>query len=567
MVYGFMARLVTFSPAGLALLSLNLLLLSSSKLLASATPLAPPVAPPTPLSSAVVLGESGGGVPSGFADLSARLLPAVVNISVSAVIRPSDEDDDGQNPDDQNPDNRNPGGQNEGSDKNKDKKKNNGKGPDESSPDGPQVPGFPPGSPLQKFFHDYGRTHGKTPPERQVQALGSGFVIDPSGVIVTNNHVIDKAQQITVIFYDGTELPAKLVGRDSKIDLAVLQVTPRHPLAFVPWGQSDAARIGDWVLAIGNPLGLSGTVTAGIISSRKRNVEHGLYDDFIQTDAAINRGNSGGPLFNTKGEVIGINTLIYGGAGGGSIGLGFAIPSDDARGLVEQMRRTGHVTRGWLGLKFQDVTRNIADALDYTDTDGNPGKGAIIADITKNGPAEKAHLEVGDIFVRINGDSVTGQTLPRLVASHQPGEKITALIWHKSALRKVTLALGHSPEEADPLPSDVHLPAHPVQVVQDFGLKIGVIDAESRTQYALSDAQRGVLVLRVFGGSLAANHGMAEGNVILQVGQMEVNTPDAFLKQIDRAREMKKDAILLLVQDDQGLRWVPLPFVETQKTP
>lgn len=466
----------------------------------------------------------------GFAALVERLLPAVVNISVSSVIHPDDHQPDG---------------------------------PDGSTPSGPQSSPFPPGSPLEKFFHDYlHRRHGDGKPTRQVQALGSGFIIDPSGVVVTNNHVIDNAQQVSVTLSDGTEYPARIVGRDSKEDLAVLQVKADRPLPSVPLGHSDEARIGDWVLAIGNPFGLSGTVTAGIISSRKRNVDHGLYDDFIQTDAAINHGNSGGPLFNLKGEVIGINTLIYGGSGGDSIGIGFAIPSDDARGIINQLRQTGYVRRGWLGVRYQDVTRSMAEDLDFHKADAGKeqGTGAIVAEIDKDGPAQKAGLQVGDILTALNGQPVTGQTLPRLVAGYQPGEMVHFTLWRRGSYQNLDLTLGRNPEEKDPLPSDTHPPEHPVKTLRELGVKLGVVDQTARTQYGLTDSQRGVLVMRVYDGSPAASRGLAEGNLILQVGQQEVNTPEALQTALDRARELKKADILLLVQDGEGLRWVAVPL-------
>lgn len=466
----------------------------------------------------------------GFAALVDRLLPAVVNISVSSVIHPDESKPEG---------------------------------PDGSAPSGPQSSPFPPGSPLEKFFHDYlHRRHEDGKPGRQVQALGSGFIIDPSGVVVTNNHVIDNAQQVSVTLSDGTEYPARIVGRDSKEDLAVLQVKADRPLPSVPLGHSDEARIGDWVLAIGNPFGLSGTVTAGIISSRKRNVEHGLYDDFIQTDAAINHGNSGGPLFNLRGEVIGINTLIYGGSGGDSIGIGFAIPSDDARGIISQLRQNGYVRRGWLGVRYQDVTRNMAADLDFHKADASRerGTGAIVAEVSKDGPAQKAGLQVGDILTVLNGQPVTGQTLPRLVAGYQPGETVHFTLWRRGSYQKLDLTLGKNPEEKDPLPSDTHPPGHPVKTLRELGLRLGGIDQVARTQYELTDSQRGVLVTRVFDGSPAASRGLMEGNLILQVGQQEVNTPDALQAALDRARELKRADILLLVQDRDGLRWVAVPL-------
>lgn len=486
-------------------------------------PVAPPAAPP-----AVPL----GGVrpaPPGFADLANRLLPSVVNVSTAAILKPGKDEEEG---------------------------------PDSSGPDGPQVPEFPPGSPLEKFFHDY-MTHKPAPsrPPRKMQALGSGFVLDPSGVIVTNNHVIEGADQVTVTLQDGTELPAKIVGRDSQVDLAVLQVSPKRPLPAVPLGHSDAARIGDWVLAIGNPFGLNGTVTAGIISSRGRNVEHGLYDDYIQTDAAINRGNSGGPLFNLNGEVIGINTLIYGGSGGDSIGIGFAIPADDARGIIDQLRRTGRVSRGWLGLKFQDVTYDMAEDLDFHKPDGSVGKGAIVSEITPKGPSAQAGLAVGDIITRVGEQDVTGQTLPRVVASLPPGTRTPLTIWRKGALQTLPVRLTQSPTPPDLPPSDTHPPAHTKATFGELGLTVRAIDAEARTQYALSDDQRGVLVDRVEPGSPATSRGIAVGNIIVQVGQDQIDTPDAFAAAVRRVLDLRKSEVLLLVQDDDGLRWVPVPFL------
>lgn len=409
--------------------------------------------------------------------------------------------------------------------------------------------------------YDHGR---KMPSVRQVHASGSGFVIDPSGVIVTNHHVIEGAQQIDIIFQDGTELPARLVGYDSQIDLAVLQVTPRHKLAFIPWGRSDAARIGEPVLAVGSPMGLKGTVTAGIISSRGRDITHEMgCDDFIQTDAAINPGNSGGPLLNSRGEVIGINTLIYGGAGGGSVGLGFAIPSDDVSRLVEQIRRTGHTMRTWVGLGFSNLTRDMAETLEYRDADGHPGQGIIINCVHKNSPAEKAHLEVGDVLVALDGKPINSETFHRLVARHRPGDRIVVQVWRRAVLHKAVLTPVRWPGTAGLSYPAASLPAA-YGAKQGLGLKIGPIDMVTRAEYDFPDTQRGVLVISVSEGGVAENKGLVEGNVILRVGQEAVDTPEAFLKQIARLREKKKDAVLLLIQDHQArqdkreLRWVLL---------
>ncbi|QDH14485.1 Do family serine endopeptidase [Formicincola oecophyllae] len=513
----------------------------------------------------------GLALPS-FAPLVDRLLPAVVNISISGTVPVSDgEDDSPQAP----------------------------QGPDESSPTGPQTPlphrtpspsqpspgtpgpkSAPPPhegphggkpaqpNPLDKFLHDYTQKHkrpGQKKPERpqmQIKALGSGFIIDPSGVIVTNNHVIEDADRITVTLSDGTEMPAQIVGRDARMDLAVLKVTPTAPLPAVPFGRSDKARIGDWVLAIGNPYGLSGTVTAGIVSARGRNVAHGLDDDFIQTDAAINRGNSGGPLFNIKGEVIGINTLIFGGAGGDSIGLGFAIPSDDAIGLIAQIRQTGAVHRGSLGIVFQPVTPTMAHALDFTQKTPTgrtkAGEGGIIASLVPKGAAAKAGLKIGDIITAINGHAVTGQTLPRVVAAHQPGSTLQLSLWREGQLMEVPVTLQAAVEKSPPPPSDTLPPSHPRCSFSALGLTVSVIGPDEREQYGLSDSQRGVLVLRVTKDGTAARRGLREGDVILQVGGQSLTTPDSFKAAIERAIKLGRHEVLLLVQDQGAMAWLPI---------
>ncbi|MBU6499870.1 MAG: trypsin-like peptidase domain-containing protein, partial [Rhodospirillales bacterium] len=281
--------------------------------------------------------------PESFADLAARLLPGVVNVSSVQTLKAGADNQ------------------------------------------GPDIPVFPPGSPFEQFFKDFmQRNHpngGAPPPARRAQALGSGFIIDPSGIVVTNNHVIAGADEITVILQDGTSLKATLIGHDERADLAVLQVHSDKPLTAVPWGDSQKERVGDWVLAIGNPFGLGGSVTAGIVSARGRNIDAGPYDNFIQTDAAINKGNSGGPLFNMDGQVIGINTAIYS-PSGGSIGIGFSIPSDMARTVVDQLRKYGHARRGWLGVRIQEVTQDIADSVGLKEATG-----AMVAGVTEGGPA------------------------------------------------------------------------------------------------------------------------------------------------------------------------------------
>ena len=341
---------------------------------------------------------SGGPGPDGFAELAARLLPAVVNVSTTQTIKK------------------------------------------ENIPDLPQ---FPPGSPFDEFFKDFmERQKGQDNVPRKVTALGSGFIIDPSGLIVTNNHVIDDADQITVILHDEQAFKAKIVGRDTKADLALLKIDAPNKLPFVPLGNSDTARVGDWVIAIGNPFGLGGTVTAGIVSARARDINAGPYDDFIQTDAAINKGNSGGPLFNMRGEVVGINTAIFS-PSGGSIGIGFSIPSNEAKPVLADLQKYGKTRRGWLGVRIQSVTPDIADSLGLKEQ-----KGALIAGVTPNGPAEKAGIKTGDVIQTFDGKPVEDMRhLPRIVAETDIDKEVAVQLWRDGKSLTIKAKVGELPEE------------------------------------------------------------------------------------------------------------------------
>ena len=315
-------------------------------------------------------------------------------------------------------------------------------------PEGVPLPKVPKGAPFEEFFEDFfNRKGGRSPSDRKVSSLGSGFVIDgKEGYIVTNNHVIDGADEITVNFHDGSKLKVdKVIGKDTKTDLALLKVTPKKPLASVPFGGSAKLRVGDWVMAIGNPFGLGGSVTVGIISAKQRDINSGPYDDYLQTDAAINKGNSGGPLFNMDGEVIGVNTAIISPTGG-SIGIGFAVPSDTAMVVIDQLRQFGETRRGWLGVKVQSLTDDLAETYGVKENTG-----ALVAGITADSPAQKAGILEGDIILKFDGKDVTTMRgLPRLVAQTPIGKDVDVEVLRKGQKRTLRVAVGRLAEEDEP---------------------------------------------------------------------------------------------------------------------
>ena len=315
-------------------------------------------------------------------------------------------------------------------------------------PEGVPLPKVPKGAPFEEFFEDFfNRKGGRSPSDRKVSSLGSGFVIDgKEGYIVTNNHVIDGADEIIVNFHDGTKLKVdKVLGKDTKTDLALLKVTPKKPLASVPFGGSTKLRVGDWVMAIGNPFGLGGSVTVGIISAKQRDINSGPYDDYLQTDAAINKGNSGGPLFNMDGEVIGVNTAIISPTGG-SIGIGFAVPSDTATVVIDQLRQFGETRRGWLGVKVQSLTDDLAETYGVKENTG-----ALVAGVTPDSPAQKAGIVEGDIILKFDGKDVTTMRgLPRLVAQTPIGKDVDVEVIRKGQKRSFRVAVGRLAEEDEP---------------------------------------------------------------------------------------------------------------------
>ena len=395
-------------------------------------------------------------------------------------------------------------------------------------------------------------------------ALGSGFIIDPAGYIVTNNHVIEGADEITVTLHDGTSLKAKLIGHDERTDVALLKVESDTPLPAVPFADSDTARVGDWVLAIGNPFGLGGSVTAGIVSARGRDIRQGPYDDFIQTDAAINRGNSGGPLFNMDGQVIGINTAIYS-PSGGSIGIGFSIPANMARQVVAQLRDFGHAKRGWLGVQIQQVTPDIADGLGL-----HPARGAMVASVTDDGPAAKAKIHGGDVILKFNGSDVKEmRSLPRAVAETEIGKLVPVVVWRGGKEVTLQASIAELPEDvqkasATPAPA-TRKPSDAAVAVSGLGMKVAPISAELRSKYSIGADQKGVVVTDITANGPAAARGLKAGDVVVEVQQESVSSPQDVQDRVERYRKMNRKTVLMLVQNSDGLRWVPIALTSDNK--
>ncbi len=466
--------------------------------------------------------------PDSFADLTAKLMPAVVNISTTQVVK----------------------GQKQGQ------------------------PEFmvPPGSPFEDFFKEFlERNRPKNRGPRRATSLGSGFIIDAGGLVVTNNHVIAEADEISVRLSDGTRLKAVLVGRDAKTDLALLKVEPKGKLPSLKWGNSANSRVGDWVLAIGNPFGLGGSVTAGIISARGRDINSGPYDDFFQTDAAINRGNSGGPLFNMKGEVIGINTAIYSPTGG-SVGIGFAIPSALANRVIKQLAEFGRTRRGWLGVRIQTVTEEIAEGLGM-----EKAGGALVAGVGDEGPAGKAGIEQGDVILRFDGQEVDEmRALPRIVANTSIGKTVKVEVWRKGELTTLEVTIAEMEESNTKLASrQEDAKPEPAKDVTLLGMRLSALTAEARETFKVDEGSQGVLVLEVAGDSSAAKRGLQPGDLIVEVQQNPVATPADVAKQIDQIRESNKvrktkkvKTVLLLVERARNKRFVAVQLQEAaEKNP
>jgi serine protease Do len=463
--------------------------------------------------------------PDGIADIAEKVIDAVVNISTSQTVE--------------------------------------AKGGDRGA-----VPQLPPGSPFEEFFDDFfkNRRGGGGGPKggggdmqpRKTNSLGSGFIVDASGVVVTNNHVIADADEINVIMNDGTKIKAELVGVDKKTDIAVLKFKPVKPLIAVKFGDSDKLRLGEWVIAIGNPFSLGGSVTAGIVSARNRDISQGPYDNYIQTDASINRGNSGGPLFNLEGEVVGVNTLIISPTGG-SIGLGFAVPSKTVAGVVDQLRQFGELRRGWLGVRIQQVTDEIAESLNI-----KPARGALVAGIDDKGPAKPAGIEPGDVVVKFDGKDIKDpKDLSRVVADTAVGKEVEVVIIRKGAeeTRKVTLGRLEDTDKAKEASAKTkdEPPAEKPVTQKALGLDLATLSKDLRGKYKIKDSVKGVIITGVDGSSDAAEKRLSAGDVIVEVAQEAVSNAADVKKRLDQLKKDGRKSVLLMVANGDGeLRFVAL---------
>jgi serine protease Do len=455
-------------------------------------------AQPAPLGLAPVANQAG------FADLAAKVGPAVVNIATTS--EPSTDSGD--------------------------------------APEMQQMPNFPPGSPFGEMFRHFFNGQGMAQGE-VTHALGSGFIIDPAGYIVTNNHVVDHAHQIMVTIDGGKSYPAKVIGRDAKTDLALLKIDAGHPVPYVAFGESAKERVGDWVIAVGNPYGLGGTVTAGIVSANNRSLNDGPYDDYIQIDAPINPGNSGGPLFNQSGQVIGIDSAIYS-PNGGSVGIGFAIPSDLATKVVAQLREHGKVDRGWLGIAMQPMNATLAAALGHPDATG-----VIVDKVEPDSPASKAALQQGDVITAFNGAAIkTPRDLALDVANTASGDTAKMTILRDGHQQDVDVTIAAQPKQtASATPADSSAPV---------GMELAPLNPDTRDQLGLDSSVKGAVVAQVTPGSRAEESGVQSGDVIVRVGNQAITSPQEVIDNIHAAEHDKKQAVPLLVMRDGSTYYLAL---------
>ncbi|MBT3559355.1 MAG: Do family serine endopeptidase [Rhodospirillales bacterium] len=446
--------------------------------------------------------------PDSFADLAERLLPMVVNISTTTVIE---------------------------------------------GREGPVMPQLPPGSPFEDFFKEFFDRNQGQQRQRRATSLGSGFIISNDGYVVTNNHVIQGADEITVILHDDTQLEAEIIGFDPKTDLALLKVKFEGDLPAAKFGDSDKSRVGDWIVAIGNPFGLGGTVTAGIISARGRDINSGPYDEYIQTDASINRGNSGGPMFNLDGDVVGINTAIFS-PSGGSVGIGFAIPSNVAKNVIDQLIEHGTVKRGWLGVHIQDVSDEIAETLGMSEASG-----ALVANVMEDGPAATSGIKPGDVILTFNNRKVSEmRRLPKIVADTPVGKKVDVDVWRDGKQVTLQVEVGVLDDEVIAASTSGGGSGMKEIRIEKLGLSVAGFTDEIREQFQLEDAAKGVIVIAVDDEGPAADKDVRPGDLIVEVSQSEVSEPGQIAKAVEDAEAAGRKSVLLLIEGQAGLRFVAL---------
>jgi len=462
------------------------------------------------VAAATILGVAVAGpgyaasAPESFADLAAKVTPAVVNVSSTHV----------------------------------------------AAEQAVQMPfEVPPGSPFEQFFKQFQNQQGDQPKrEHKVTSLGSGFIIDASGYIVTNDHVVDQAKDVQVTLTDGSEYPAKVIGTDSKTDLALLKVETKKPLPYVSFGDSDKMRIGDWVMAVGNPFGLGGTVTAGIVSARGRDIHEGPYDDFLQIDAAINQGNSGGPTFSTDGSVIGINTAIFS-PSGGSVGIGFAIPSNLAKPIIAELKQQGHIDRGWLGVSIQDLTPELTQGMGLNST-----KGALVAEVQDGSPAAKAGLKAGDVVLDFGNHVISSpKDLSRAVADTPRNTTVPMKIWRDGAERTVDVTVAAMKEDVASNDRGSQAPSSSVaesDTVQQLGAVLAPVNEETRQKFGISESTQGVLVADLQDNSVLAEQGVRPGDVIERINNRKVTTPGDVAKALGETRTDNRSVAVMLINRD-----------------
>lgn len=472
----------------------------------------------TALAMALVIAQaiSASARPDSFADLAQKVSPAVVNITTSTVVA-------------------------------------QGTGPS---------PIVPEGSPFEDFFRDFQdrNNNGEGDRPRRTSALGSGFVISEDGYIVTNNHVIETADEIIIEFFSGKELTAKVIGTDPKTDIALLKVDADEPLPFVSFADSDTARVGDWVIAMGNPLGQGFSVSAGIVSARNRELS-GTYDDYIQTDAAINRGNSGGPLFNLDGQVVGVNTAILS-PNGGSIGIGFSMASNVVTRVVDQLQEFGETRRGWLGVRIQDVTDDVAEAMGLEKV-----AGALVTDVPE-GPAAEAGMESGDVIMQFDGYDVEDtRGLVRRVGNTSVGKTVRVVVFRDGKTQTLRVTLGRREAAEGVVPAAQPGESEAPSEVEILGLTLSQLDDELRSQLELDDNASGLVVADIDNLSEAYEKGMRAGDVITEAGQQKLSSISDLEDRIADAREAGRKSILLLVRRAGEPRFVALSLDAEQEDP